>query len=207
MLDPTILLALSRAHPRRSRRSSCSSGGAFAGAREQPRSPSPAGRPGRRGRGRLRGGLPGRAFAGGLIADEGAAFAKVAIYAASAVAIPLGDRWLARRGAARFEYPVLIDPGRARHGHDGLGRRPDLALCRHRAAVPGPLRPGRLPPRRRQGLRGGPEVFRAGRAVLGPAALRRLADLRLRRLDPLRRHRRRGAIGRRHRACSSAWCS
>jgi NADH-quinone oxidoreductase subunit N len=50
----------------------------------------------------------GRAFAGGLIADEGAVFAKVVIYAASAVAIPLGDRWFARRGAARFEYPVLV---------------------------------------------------------------------------------------------------
>ena len=53
-------------------------------------------------------GPAGRAFAGGLIADEGAVFAKVVIYAASAVAIPLGDRWFARRGAARFEYPVLV---------------------------------------------------------------------------------------------------
>ncbi len=53
-------------------------------------------------------GPTGRAFAGGLIADDGAAFAKVVIYAASAVAIPLGDRWFARRGSARFEYPVLV---------------------------------------------------------------------------------------------------
>ncbi len=50
----------------------------------------------------------GRAFAGGLIADEGAVFTKVVIYAASAVAIPLGDRWFSRRGIARFEYPVLV---------------------------------------------------------------------------------------------------
>jgi NADH-quinone oxidoreductase subunit N len=50
----------------------------------------------------------GRAFAGGLIADQGAVFAKVVIYACSAVAIPLGDRWFARRGTARFEYPVLV---------------------------------------------------------------------------------------------------
>ncbi len=50
----------------------------------------------------------GTAFAGGLIADQGAVFAKVVIYAASAVAIPLGDRWFSRRGIARFEYPVLV---------------------------------------------------------------------------------------------------
>jgi NADH-quinone oxidoreductase subunit N len=50
----------------------------------------------------------GRAFAGGLIADGGAVFAKVVIYLASAVAIPLGDRWFAARDGAKFEYPVLI---------------------------------------------------------------------------------------------------
>jgi NADH-quinone oxidoreductase subunit N len=50
----------------------------------------------------------GQAFSGGLIADRGAVFAKVVIYAASAVAIPLGDRWFAKRGVARFEYPVLV---------------------------------------------------------------------------------------------------
>jgi NADH-quinone oxidoreductase subunit N len=50
----------------------------------------------------------GQAFGGALIADQGAAFAKVAIFAASAVAIPLTDRWLAARGQARFELAVLI---------------------------------------------------------------------------------------------------
>ncbi|MBP7704874.1 MAG: NADH-quinone oxidoreductase subunit NuoN [Caulobacter sp.] len=50
----------------------------------------------------------GRAFAGGLVSDDLATFAKVAIYAASAVSIALGDRWLARRGDAKFEYAVLI---------------------------------------------------------------------------------------------------
>ena len=50
----------------------------------------------------------GRAFDGGLIADQGAAFAKVAIYLASATAIPLGQKWFARRGIERFEYPVLV---------------------------------------------------------------------------------------------------
>ncbi|OYX30065.1 MAG: NADH-quinone oxidoreductase subunit N [Caulobacterales bacterium 32-69-10] len=50
----------------------------------------------------------GVAFSGGFIADEISVFAKVAIYLMSAVAIVLGDRWLARIKAARFEFPVLI---------------------------------------------------------------------------------------------------
>jgi len=50
----------------------------------------------------------GRAFAGGLVTDAASTFAKVAIYAASAVAIPLGQRWFERRGVRNFEFPVLI---------------------------------------------------------------------------------------------------
>jgi len=50
----------------------------------------------------------GAAFYGGLIVDAGAVFAKVVIYLASAVSIPLGERWFARRGMARFEFPVLV---------------------------------------------------------------------------------------------------
>ena len=50
----------------------------------------------------------GRAFDGGLIVDAAAVFAKVVIYLASAVAIPLGNRWFRRAGAARFEYAVLV---------------------------------------------------------------------------------------------------
>ena len=50
----------------------------------------------------------GKAFAGGLIADAGSAFAQVAIFAASAVAIPLGQRWFKRQGVDSFEFPVLI---------------------------------------------------------------------------------------------------
>ena len=53
-------------------------------------------------------GPQGRAFSGGLIVDSGAIFAKVVIYLASAVAIPIGERWFARRGMGRFEYPILI---------------------------------------------------------------------------------------------------
>jgi NADH-quinone oxidoreductase subunit N len=50
----------------------------------------------------------GRAFGGGLIVDAGAVFAKVVIYLASAAAIPLGQRWFARRNDDRFEFPVLV---------------------------------------------------------------------------------------------------
>jgi NADH-quinone oxidoreductase subunit N len=50
----------------------------------------------------------GSAFAGGLVMDSAAAFSKVAIYLASAVAIPLGQPWFERRGVRNFEFPVLI---------------------------------------------------------------------------------------------------
>jgi NADH-quinone oxidoreductase subunit N len=50
----------------------------------------------------------GRAFSGGLVADNLAAFSKPFIYGFSALAIPLGDRWLARRGDNKFEFPVLV---------------------------------------------------------------------------------------------------
>ena len=53
-------------------------------------------------------GPSGTAFSGGLIVDAGSVFAKVVIYLASAVSIPLGERWFARRGMARFEFPVLV---------------------------------------------------------------------------------------------------
>ena len=50
----------------------------------------------------------GVAFDGAFVADPLAAYAKVAIYLASAVAIVLGDGWMKRTRIARFEYPILI---------------------------------------------------------------------------------------------------
>ncbi|MGH7017034.1 MAG: NADH-quinone oxidoreductase subunit NuoN [Caulobacteraceae bacterium] len=50
----------------------------------------------------------GRIFGDSLIADDAASFAKVVIYLASAAAIPLGERWFARRGGSKFEYAVLV---------------------------------------------------------------------------------------------------
>lgn len=53
-------------------------------------------------------GEAGKGFAGGFISDQLSAFAKVAIYVASAVAIPLGQGWFERREVRNFEFPVLI---------------------------------------------------------------------------------------------------
>jgi NADH-quinone oxidoreductase subunit N len=50
----------------------------------------------------------GRAFGGGLLSDQASAFAQVAIYLASAIAIPLGQPWFERRGVRNFEFPVLV---------------------------------------------------------------------------------------------------
>jgi NADH-quinone oxidoreductase subunit N len=50
----------------------------------------------------------GRGFAGGLVADGLASFAKVFIYGFSALAIPMTQSWLKRRNEAKFELPVLI---------------------------------------------------------------------------------------------------
>ncbi len=53
-------------------------------------------------------GPQGRGFSGGLVADDASAFGQVAIFAASAIAIPLGQKWFERRGVRNFEFPVLI---------------------------------------------------------------------------------------------------
>ena len=53
-------------------------------------------------------GPQGIAFNGAFAADGAAAFAKVAIYLASAVALPLSARWFAVRGDEKFEFPVLV---------------------------------------------------------------------------------------------------
>ena len=50
----------------------------------------------------------GHAFNGVYSADAAATYAKVAIYLFSAIAIVLGDRWLAARGDQKFEYAVLV---------------------------------------------------------------------------------------------------
>ena len=101
---------------------------------------------------------------------------------------PVGG--ISRRSVAahlRIRHPgAALD---ARHDGADLGRRPDHALSRARADEPGALRGRGQQPRQRQIDRSRPEVFRAGRAVVRHAAVRRLADLRLHRHGQLRRHR------------------
>jgi len=50
----------------------------------------------------------GAAFGGAYIADNAAAYAKVFIYAFSAIAVLLGNGWLKRLDDQRFEFPILI---------------------------------------------------------------------------------------------------
>jgi NADH-quinone oxidoreductase subunit N len=50
----------------------------------------------------------GSAFHGAFVMDGAAAYSKVAIYLASAVAIVLGQGWLERTRNPRFEFPVLV---------------------------------------------------------------------------------------------------
>ena len=81
----------------------------------------------------------GTLFNGAFVMDRTAAFAKVAIYIASAVIIVLGQGWLDRRIKAPLRVPDPGAAGRRRHEHDGLVGRPDLALHLHRADVAGAL--------------------------------------------------------------------
>ena len=53
-------------------------------------------------------GPQGVAFNGAFAADAASAFSKVAIYLASAVALPLSARWFSSRGDAKFEFPILV---------------------------------------------------------------------------------------------------
>ena len=50
----------------------------------------------------------GHAFNGVYVSDAAASYAKAAIYGFSAIAVLLGDRWLAARGDQKFEYAVLV---------------------------------------------------------------------------------------------------
>jgi NADH-quinone oxidoreductase subunit N len=53
-------------------------------------------------------GPQGTVFAGSFVMDQAAAYSKVAIYVASAVAIVLGHGWLDRLGLRKFEFPILV---------------------------------------------------------------------------------------------------
>ena len=113
-----------------------------------------------------------------------------------------------QRGASHRALRVPgSDPARQhRNDADGIGKRPDRSLSRPRTAKPCSLRRRELQSRLRALDRGRAEIFRSRRARLGHAALRRLADLRVRRHDRVRRsgaivRRRRGAVGRADHRC------
>ena len=50
----------------------------------------------------------GVAFSGAFVSDAASGFSRAAIYAMSAVGVLLGDRWLAARHDAKFEFSILV---------------------------------------------------------------------------------------------------
>ena len=151
---------------------------------------------------------PSIAFGGSFVDDGFARFAKVTILlsargrAAAEPGLPraartsCGSSIRSSSRSALLGMMVMVSAGDLIALYMGLELQSLAAL-----------RAGRDPPRQRALDRGGAQVLRPGRAVLGPPALRRLADLRLRRHDRLRRdHRGRRRTARRS-GCSSGSCS
>ncbi len=152
----------------------------------------------------------GRGFTGVMVSPTTpATFAKVAIYAFSAIAILLGpDRWFRARGDQNFEFPMLIllaALGMGMMASAGDLIRLYIGVELHSLAL------YVLAAFRRDDAKAseaGLKYFVLGALSSGPAALRRLADLRLRRLDPSSTDIAAAAAGQAPaRACCSAWCS
>ena len=141
-------------------------------------------------------------FGGSFIVDDFARFLKILALIGSAATLILVDGISGRSVPAHLR---ICDPGAAldaRHDGADLGRRPDHALSRARADVARALRGRSEQSRQCEIDRSRAEVFRAGRAVVRHAAVRRLADLRLYRHRQLCRYR-----GSRRRPAASASCS
>ena len=147
----------------------------------------------------------GAAF-GGLFTDDAfARFGQVGVLLAGAAVLMAGQETMAQRGLDRFEYPLLI--ALATVGMMVMVSAGDLmtlymglelqSLSLYVVAA--------MNRDSREIDRGGDEILRARRAVVGPAALRRLARLRLFRHHAVRRHHcRRHRRARRASACCSA---
>ena len=131
-------------------------------------------------------------------------FMKALALIGSLVTLLLSLDFMRTREDRRLRVSGADPAGDARHDDADLGQRSHRALSRPRTDEPGALRPRRLSPRRHARDRSGPEIFRPRRAVVGHAALRRLADLRLRRHGVVHRHRRGGPRPRAASASSSA---
>ena len=151
--------------------------------------------------------LASTAFGGMFVTDSFASFMKVLVLIGSAFGLVMSVDYNRARGHRALRVPRADPVRHGRHDDDDLGQRPHLALYRSRAAEPGALRRRRVPPRFGALDRGGAQVLRPRRAVLGHAALRRFAGLRLCRHDQLRdavRRAGRRAPARRRWASSSA---
>ena len=130
---------------------------------------------------------------GGMFIDDGfARFAKVTILLSAAAVLVMGQDFMAKRGMMKFEYPHSGGAVRRGHDDDGERRRPDGALHGAGTAIAVTLRGGGNAAGQRPLDRGRSEVFRAGRAQLGHAALWRVADLWLCRHDAVLGHHRGG---------------
>ena len=124
------------------------------------------------------------AFNGLYRVDAFALFAKGATYALAALALFMSGGFLEVGAMERFEYSLLIV-------FASLGTGVMLSANDLMTLYVGVetlslsvLRAGRLPARQPEVGGSGPQVLRARRAVVGPAALRLVADLRLHRLEP-----------------------
>ena len=134
-------------------------------------------------------------FGGSFVVDDFARFLKLLTLIGSAGALMLSLDYLTPK-AAEIRIRRAVPALDARHADADLGRRPDRALSRARADEPVALRDRGLEPRQCALDRSRPEIFRARRAVVRHAALRRLADLRLHRHGEFRRHRQGGGAER-----------
>ena len=140
-----------------------------------------------------------RSSAASFIVDDFARFMKILAYAGSAFAIVMSLDYLAKARQQTFEYPILIllstvGMGMLISAGDLIALYLGLELMSLALYVVAASNRDSV-----QIDRGRPEVFRARRAVVGDAALRLLADLRLHRQRVVRRHRQGVGAGR-HRA-------
>ena len=131
----------------------------------------------------------GVTFYGAFADDAFTRFMSALALIGSLVTLLLSIEFMRKERIGGFEFPILILLVDARHADADLGQRLHRALSRPRADEPCALRHRGLSAPRSARHRGGPQIFRARRAVVGHAALRRLADLRLRRLGLVRRGR------------------
>jgi RsiW-degrading membrane proteinase PrsW (M82 family) len=130
-----------------------------------------------------------RGFHDSFIVDGFARFMKILTLFGSAIALILSSSFLKTERLNKFEYPVLILLATLGmlvmiSANDLIALYMGLEL---QALVA--LRGGCVQPRQRTFIRGRPEVLRAGRAVLGHAAVRCITGLRVLWLGSLCRHR------------------